>query len=101
MVTPGGNIHPFCDAVIATSTLQRSTGRSMEPMELTPSTTSRRLWRLTTSARERSGLVTPVEVSLWVTSTVGLSGSCWSGAARALGFVAWPEVGEHLGTSGQ
>src|SRR5437588_631113 len=78
---------------------QRSTGRSIDPIELTPSTTSSRLWRLTTPARASSGLVTPVEVSLWVISTVAISALRLSRSSRSFGSAASPQGSVYRATS--
>src|SRR5438876_6692859 len=39
--SPAGSIRPFCDPVMARSTFHSSMRKSIEPMELTPSTYSR------------------------------------------------------------
>ena len=68
--SPGGSIQPFCEAVATTSHPQASVSMGMEHTLLMPST-SRSLPNspLTTLAIACKSLVTPVEVSLCVTST--------------------------------
>ena len=67
---PGGESQPFCDAVMTTSSPHASISSGIEPSEETQST------RISGSATSRTaaaisaiGLVTPVEVSLWVISS--------------------------------
>jgi hypothetical protein len=71
---PGGAAQAFCEAVATTSRPHSSVRTSMPTIELTASTMrSASVWR-TTAAISRSGLVTPVDDSLWVTSTAFVSG---------------------------
>ncbi len=87
---PGGTIHPFCEPVTTTSSPQPSMSHGIEPRLLMASTRSSRSASRTTWAISSRGLVTPVAVSLCVTSTAFISGS----AARALrissGSATWP-----------
>src|SRR6059036_4381499 len=67
MPRPAGSISPFCDPVIAKSTFHSSMRKSIEPMELTPSTYSRAGCCAASIALRTAptSLVTPVAVSLW------------------------------------
>ena len=66
---------PFCDPDTATSTPQESISNFMEPIELTPSTKRRAGWfsLLSKSLVALTSLVTPVDVSFWVTNTALIS----------------------------
>src|SRR5205823_1932336 len=66
---PGGAIQPFCDPLTATSTPHESVSMSIELMELTPSTTTTHSALRAVCASSRSALVSPIDVSLWVSST--------------------------------
>ena len=80
---PAGSMKPFCEPVTATSTPHSSKRKSIEAIELTPSTKSSAGWeaasiaRLTAAMSER----TPVAVSLWVASTTLIS---WPVSARRI-----------------
>src|SRR5256886_8091701 len=65
--SPAGSIRPFCDPVMARSTFHSSMRKSIEPMELTPSTYSRAGCCAASIALRTAAtsLVTPVAVSLW------------------------------------
>ena len=91
MAKPGGAIHPFCEPETATSIPHSSTGQGIEPMLLTPSTTRvRSNSPLMTAARAPRSLVTPVEVSLWVTKTTSASGSAARTSRTLAGSAARP-----------
>ena len=90
MERPGGAIQPFWEAVETTSHSQASTGRSMEPMLLMASTRMSLLWERVISAIERRGLVTPVEVSLWVIRTALIEGSSARALSTSSGLMALP-----------
>src|SRR5437773_1430489 len=77
---PGGTIQPFCEQLSTTSQPQASVLRSTDPTELIASTTRSFPRDFTAGAISASGLVTPVEVSLCVTSTVVMAGSASSAA---------------------
>ena len=68
---PGGSIRPFCDPASVTSRPHSSCRRSIDPSDDTASTSSSAGCRARSIARRISGsrLVTPVEVSLWTTSS--------------------------------
>ncbi len=96
MARPGGIIQAFCEPVTTTSMSQASIWKGMAPMPLTPST------RMSVSgaasrmapASCAMGLVTPVEVSLKVTSTaLGLRPSpamARIASRTESGSAAWP-----------
>ena len=70
MASPGGTSQPFCEPVTTRSILQASVSTGTQPMLETASTMSRAsLSACTTWAIASMGFSTPVEVSLWVTST--------------------------------
>src|SRR6266700_2134194 len=77
--SPAGSIRPFCDPVMARSTFHSSMRKSMEPMELTPSTYSRAGCCAASIALRTAAtsLVTPVAVSLW-TRRIPLISRCVS-----------------------
>ena len=70
-------MYPFWEQVTVTSQCQSSTGRFIEPILLMASTNSSLSNSLTTELIEARSLVTPVEVSLWVTNTALICGSAW------------------------
>src|SRR6266705_348447 len=77
--SPAGSIRPFCDPVMTRSTFHSSMRKSIEPMELTPSTYSRAGCCAASIALRTAAtsLVTPVAVSLW-TMRIPLISCCWS-----------------------
>ena len=76
MAMPGEAIHAFWLALTTRSTPQASISNGMAPRPLMPSTMTSgspgAAWTAATSSR--SGLATPVEVSLWVSSTARYGG---------------------------
>ncbi len=89
---PGEAIHAFWLALTTRSTPQASISKGMAPRPLMPSTmTSGSPGAACTAATSsRSGLATPVEVSLWVSSTARYGGWPARCAARAAGSAASP-----------
>ena len=68
---PGGNIKPFCDPASVTSSPHSSWRRSIDPSDDTASTSNSAGCAAASIACRMAGrrLVTPVDVSLWTTST--------------------------------
>src|SRR5213592_2457088 len=81
---PGGSIRPFCGPVSATSTPQASNLKSIDASDETVSTRSSAGWPARRRAWRTAGTseVTPVDVSLWTTSTARMS-CAWSRSRRA------------------
>src|SRR2546425_7593580 len=79
---PGGSMSPFWGPVSATSTPQASKRKSMDASEETVSTSRSAGWltRFIAARTAATFAVTPVEVSLWTTSTARIS--CASSARR-------------------
>ena len=82
--SPGATIQPFCEPDTTTSRPQASVSTAIEESDEIASTISSRSCRRTTCAISSSGLVTPVEVSLCVTSTVRISPSGGEGVVDAV-----------------
>ena len=90
MARPGGTIHPFWEPVTTTSMPHSSTGQGSDPRLETASTMSSLSRCLTTCAISPMGLVTPVEVSLWVIRTDVTSGLASRDAATDSAVAACP-----------
>ena len=89
--SPGATIQPFCEPAITTSRPHSSTGQGIADSEEIASTISSRSWSCTTRAISGSmTFVTPVDVSLWVTSTARMSASAASASATRSGTAAVP-----------
>ena len=92
MAMPGDAIHAFWLALTTRSTPQASISKRMAPRPLMPSTMTSgspgAAWMAATSSR--SGLATPVEVSLCVSSTARYGGASARRAASAAGSAASP-----------
>ena len=71
MASPGADIQAFCEPVTTTSTPQASISNGTAPRPDTLSTRIRASGAAsrTTAASSAIGFITPVEVSLWVSST--------------------------------
>ena len=84
-LSPGGSISPFCDPASVTSMPHSSCLRSIDPSEDTASTSSNAGCLASSIARRISGsrVVTPVDVSLWTTSTALMRRSRIVGQALA------------------
>src|SRR6266851_601734 len=78
---------------------QASVSIGIELMELTPSTTTMRPASRATRASSRSGLVSPVDVSLCVSSTTPAFGWRSTTLARSSGSTGWPHSNSSLTTS--
>ena len=88
--SPGATIQPFCEPDTTTSRPHASVSTGIEESDEIASTISSRSCRRTTCAISSSGLVTPVEVSLCVTSTVRISPSAARASSMRFGSAAVP-----------
>ena len=91
MSRPGGHIHAFCEPDRTKSIPQSSISSGRPPTPLTESTTTSAPWSRTSAASSGKGLVTPVEVSLWVRKTPLTSGFSFSASRRRSGVTALPQ----------
>ena len=88
--SPGGTMNPFCDPVTTTSRSQASVATGTQPTLLIASTSISRSCPRTTFAMAPMSLVTPVDVSLWVTSTALMLGSSANMDSTISGSAAVP-----------
>ena len=90
MARPGGDIHPFCEPQTTTSRPRASVSSGRQLAPLTKSTAISLPRPLTTAAIAGMSLVTPVEVSLWVTNTFSTAGFSASSRSTSSGSMASP-----------
>ncbi len=90
MARPGGAIQPFCEPVTTTSSPRPSVSSGRQLAPLTESTAISLPRPLTTAAIGGMSLVTPVDVSLWVTKTFSIVGFSARRRSTSSGSIASP-----------